>query len=283
MISIVMPAHNEDQVIHRTLSAFVPAARPGELEVIVVCNGCTDDTAAIARSFGPEVKVIETEVPSKSNALNLGDAVATSFPRVYMDADVVMSMEHLRRLTAPLADGRLFATAPAVDTAFKDDADWSVRAYYSFWMALPFVQEGMMAAGVYAVSEAGRRRFDRFPDIIADDGFFRLQFTSSERAEISDAVSRVFAPARFMDLIRIKTRSRLGVYQLRALYPDLFARETRSKRYGEALLSIARRPWLYLNALPFALVSVISRRRAARQIATNQTLVWERDVSSRAT
>ena len=56
-------------------------AEPGEMEIIVVCNGCKDDTADVARAFGDPVKVVETEIPSKIKALNLGDEAATCFPR----------------------------------------------------------------------------------------------------------------------------------------------------------------------------------------------------------
>jgi glycosyltransferase involved in cell wall biosynthesis len=281
MISVVIPAHDEEQVIRRCLEAFVPAAQPGEIEVVVVCNACTDRTAAIAREFGSPVTVVEVDRPSKTNALNLGEEAVTGFPRVYMDADVVMSLEDLRHLVSPLEHGQALASAPAVETVFRPDTNWAVRAYYNFWMALPFVQEGMMAAGVYALSAAGRRRFERFPEIIADDGFVRLQFNSDERVEVADAVSRVHAPTAWMDLIRIKTRSRLGVYQLRGAFPELSAAEARSKRYGQALLSIARRPGLYIDAIPFLAVSLISRSRASMQ-AKRGGYLWERDTSSRA-
>src|SRR5262245_58336894 len=49
MASVVIPAHNEARVIERGLSSLLEGARPGELEIVVVCNGCTDDTAARAR------------------------------------------------------------------------------------------------------------------------------------------------------------------------------------------------------------------------------------------
>jgi glycosyltransferase involved in cell wall biosynthesis len=52
MISIIIPAHNESSVIARTLKAMTDGAKPGELDVIVVCNGCSDDTAVVAGRFG---------------------------------------------------------------------------------------------------------------------------------------------------------------------------------------------------------------------------------------
>ncbi|MBO0838909.1 MAG: glycosyltransferase, partial [Actinobacteria bacterium] len=53
MASIIIPACNESRVIKRLLSRLVCSARDGEFEIIVVANGCTDDTAEIACSFGP--------------------------------------------------------------------------------------------------------------------------------------------------------------------------------------------------------------------------------------
>src|ERR1017187_9023596 len=98
MISIVIPAFNERSVIARTLKAMTDGANPGELDVIVVCNGCTDDTATIARGFGRPVRVIETKLGSKPHALNLGDQAAVTFPRIYADADVVISINTIRGL-----------------------------------------------------------------------------------------------------------------------------------------------------------------------------------------
>ena len=47
-VSVVIPAHDEEAVIERCLGTLLADARAGEVEVVVVCNGCTDDTAARA-------------------------------------------------------------------------------------------------------------------------------------------------------------------------------------------------------------------------------------------
>jgi len=59
MISIVVPAHNESSVIARTLSRWGANPALDEIGVVVVCNGCTDDTANVARRFGPTVHVVD--------------------------------------------------------------------------------------------------------------------------------------------------------------------------------------------------------------------------------
>ena len=70
MTSIVIPAYNEGSVIERCLEALLADAGPDEFEIVVVCNGCKDDTAARARAFGAKanVKVVETPVGSKIGA-----------------------------------------------------------------------------------------------------------------------------------------------------------------------------------------------------------------------
>jgi glycosyltransferase involved in cell wall biosynthesis len=79
MPSVIIPACNEASVIGRCVDALLQGA-PG-IEVVVVCNGCTDDTALVAREQGVgNVTVVETPVGSKIAALNLGDGIATKFP-----------------------------------------------------------------------------------------------------------------------------------------------------------------------------------------------------------
>ena len=157
----------------------------------------------------------------------------------------------------------------------------AVRAYYRIWTRLPYVREGMIGVGVYALSEEGRRRFEEFPDVIADDGYVRMLFSPSERVRVDDAPVRVYAPERLSDLVRIKTRSRLGRYELRQRFPDLVARERTTKSYRSALWTIVVRPWLWPAAALYAVVLVQTRRRARSQLASIDDYVWERDQSSR--
>ena len=117
MISIIIPAHNESAVIARTLKAVTDGAEPGEFEVLVVCNGCTDETASIARSFGSSVRVIETGVSSKTHALNLGDEASQGYPRIYLDADILLEIDAVRRLAARLESGQVLAVAPTKPAA----------------------------------------------------------------------------------------------------------------------------------------------------------------------
>ncbi|MBX2809209.1 MAG: glycosyltransferase family 2 protein [Cellvibrionaceae bacterium] len=52
--AILIPAHNEEDVIAATLSSVMHQLQP-EDEVVVIADNCTDNTAEIARSFGVTV------------------------------------------------------------------------------------------------------------------------------------------------------------------------------------------------------------------------------------
>jgi glycosyltransferase involved in cell wall biosynthesis len=72
VVTVIVPAHNEARVIGRLLGQLASAARPGEFDVIVVANGCTDDTAQVAAASGPMIRVLSIPVPSKREALLAG-------------------------------------------------------------------------------------------------------------------------------------------------------------------------------------------------------------------
>jgi glycosyltransferase involved in cell wall biosynthesis len=72
--AIVIPAHNEEAVVARAIESIRRDAGADTYQVILVANGCSDATADVARRIWPKIEVVETERPSKSNALNLGDA-----------------------------------------------------------------------------------------------------------------------------------------------------------------------------------------------------------------
>jgi len=187
---VVIPAHNEEVVLGRGLDGVLSGALLGEIDVVVVCNGCSDGTADVARSYGDRVRVIETPIPSKTHALNLGDEAARGFPRFYVDADVVLTLDGIRRIAARLGASGAPAAAPVMQVDLSGSS-WPVRAFYAIWTQMPYTREGMIGVGVYALSEEGRRRFGRFPDVIADDGYVRALFSPVERVRVDEVPVRM--------------------------------------------------------------------------------------------
>ncbi|WP_460492575.1 glycosyltransferase [Dactylosporangium cerinum] len=264
---IVIPAHNEAAVIGRCLDALGDDA----FDVTVVANGCTDDTARIARAR-PGVRVLELPEASKSAALNAGDAVSTAFPRVYLDADIVLESAAVRALADALTGpGAPLAVVPRRDLDVAGRSPL-VRAFYAIDRHLPAYRTGLFGRGVVAVSVTGRARFKRFPDVLADDLFLDGQFHAAEKAVIEAARARVATPRRSRDLVRCLTRVRAANAQLRAADPNI----RRAARLAWLRHVVLRRPWL----APAAVVYVAFAVRAALA-ARRGGPAWHRDASSR--
>ena len=151
MASILIPAHNESTVINRTVSTALQQITTND-EIIIITNGCSDNTVEIARKFEPNVSVIDTSVPSKTKALNLGDSIATSFPRIYMDADIQLVEGSLDKIIKLLSTNKGLLAVSPIPKMDLSDSTWFVKAYYKIWLSLPYCQSGMMGAGVYALS-----------------------------------------------------------------------------------------------------------------------------------
>ncbi|MFC7590555.1 glycosyltransferase [Nonomuraea antimicrobica] len=274
-MSVVIPAHNEAKVIGRLLDGLLREAAPGEFDVVVVANGCTDDTAGVAGSYA--VRVLTTPVPSKREALRMGDAAARGYPRLYVDADIELSTDSARALTAVLAaPGGPLAAAPERELALAG-RPWPIRAYYAIWTRLPHVRAGLFGRGVIAVNDAGNARIRALPPAMADDLAASLAFSAGERAVVTGARAVIQTPRTFADLLRRRVRAMTSVSELEQ------STATAGERTGarDLLAIVAREPRLVGAAAVFAAVAVLARRRAARAIRAGDYTTWLRDESSR--
>jgi exopolysaccharide biosynthesis WecB/TagA/CpsF family protein len=269
--AIIIPAHNEAAVIERTLGPLAELAALGRVEIIVVCNGCTDATAALARTF-TGVIVHETRTASKTSAMNIGDEMAHSWPRLYLDADIEIDPATVLDLFDSLRAGSILAARPAFayDTS---GASYPVRSYYRARMRITGTTEALWGAGGYGLTAAGHNRFGRFPELTADDAFVDALFTRTEKQVLPTAPTRVRTPRHTAALLAVLTRQRRGVV-------ELGARSVATER-SLSLLRSVRRPSDALDACWYAALTATARVQSqwASQMSHQ---VWERDSSSRA-
>ncbi len=108
-VAIVIPAYNEAEHIGAVLACV--ADMPDIEQVIVVSDGSTDDTAAIARSYGVQVVELPTN-QGKGAAMRIGSERAVGADVVvFLDADLVgLTPAHVRALLAPVLNGETEAT-----------------------------------------------------------------------------------------------------------------------------------------------------------------------------
>ena len=54
MLTIIIPAYNEEQRIEATLKDYLDYFKDQTIEILVILNGCTDKTLDIVKSFNSE-------------------------------------------------------------------------------------------------------------------------------------------------------------------------------------------------------------------------------------
>ncbi len=293
--SIVIPAHNEGRVIGRLLDALLADPSSSGPDIVVVCNGCTDDTARVAAARGDRVRVVEIPTPSKHTALRVGDEHARGFPRLYVDADVVVGSADVRALAGALGrDPGLLAAAPGRDVPLTGCA-WPVRAYYRVWQLLPAVREGLFGRGVIAVTEEGHKRIAALPPLMADDLAASLAFGPGERRVVEAARVVVRPPRTWADLIRRKVRAATSTAEFERFQatrdpagparpadgPDAPAAPSARTGTSDLRALLRARPMLVPEVAVFAAAALAARRGARRAIRDQDFSTWLRDESSR--
>ncbi len=120
MVSVMVPAHNESIVIHKTVLALLNFDYPKDrYEIIVINDNSTDDTAEVLKGIQgkyPDRKLVVINTDSvvggkgKSNALNVALSVATGSLIAIYDADNTPAPNALKILVENLmADDKLGA------------------------------------------------------------------------------------------------------------------------------------------------------------------------------
>lgn len=95
-ISVVIPTYNGSRFIAETLeSVFSQTLQPDE--VLVIDDGSTDDSAAIAESYMPRVQVYRSSNQGQAAARNLGIQKATSEWVAFLDHDDLWESSKLQR------------------------------------------------------------------------------------------------------------------------------------------------------------------------------------------
>lgn len=274
MLTVIIPAYNEEKCIERTLSELTCFSIL-EVEVIVLPNGCTDNTAEFVRAKFPSFKVVELDTGSKILAINKGLEIAQFEHVLIQDADVTVSTESIRSILKFIENEQYLFASP--NTEIVQDGSLLVNMYYSFLKLTPAYQVGMVNSGAYLISPQARNILGAFPQVIADDGYVKGILGSANLTTIPSCYSVVMSPRTIWSLIKIKTRSKLGNMELN----KKFTSPTTGGNSFSSLFKIAIKEKALLRFLVYATVISIATFRAKLQIKKLKTVKWERDESTR--
>lgn len=118
MVSIILPAYNEEKTIAQSIERGLCQRYAGNMEIIVIDDGSSDKTYDIAKTYADKhakISVIRLEKnQGKSHALNLGFARATGEISVFSDTDSILGPEAISRMVSHFKDSRVGMVAGMV-------------------------------------------------------------------------------------------------------------------------------------------------------------------------
>ena len=179
MISVVIPAHNEEALLGATIGALMTALRalvPEDgFEVVVVDDASTDRTGEVATNAG--ARVVPVNVRQIAAARNAGAKAARGGTLIFVDADTIVPRETLRQTLAALAEGVAAGGAPAALPS--PQPFWSRASWAPFQWGMVLLR---MPGGAYMFMT--RAAFDAA-------GGFDEQYFASEEIHFARALKRV--------------------------------------------------------------------------------------------
>jgi len=230
--SVVVAAYNEEENITRRLDEMTDLLTAAELdaEVIVVTDGSTDATAAVARAHpSPMVRVLELPMRmGKAAALSEGCAAAVHEILVFADVRQSWAVDALPRMLSNFMDPTVGAVSGDLVVANSAGALAGVSLYWRFekWLRR---QESRLWSGVGATGAVSAVRRELFRPIprgtILDDVYWPMQVALQGYRVVHDDRAHAFdrLPDRARDEFRRKVRTLSGCLQLTVQLPAILS------------------------------------------------------------
>ena len=233
-ISIIVPAHNEGEIIARTIESLVALDYPNK-EIIVVDDNSSDDTYLKAKPYavrGDIILVRKREPRSnKAMALRYGVAFSSGEIIVGIDADTIIQNESLAKIVEYFKDPKVVGVAGNVRVYNTKSLLEKIQAYeYLLAMEIgrkfqSLIQILLIIPGAFG---AFRRKIMRAvggvdADTITEDFDFvlKLRKTGFKVTFAQDAVAWTIVPTTLSGWVRQRIRWAYGQLQSLKKHKDL--------------------------------------------------------------
>ncbi|MEM2918784.1 MAG: glycosyltransferase [Candidatus Altiarchaeota archaeon] len=236
-VSIVIPAHNEEKSIERTIKSILEAVYPKEKEVIVINDGSTDNTENILMRICKnhnEVKFFNTPHLGKAKALNFGIKKAKNEILLILDADSEIEKDGLTKICSPFSDKEVMAVGGVIRAKLSrnpltwfQDLDYVISSSWRY--ICDKIDAGYMLPGFAAFRREALWKVCGFStDTLSEDVDVGLKLRANGyRVAMSDATIRTKVPDSINGLIKQRIRWGRGGLQVLKKHKKLFFKNFR--------------------------------------------------------
>lgn len=168
-VSVVIPAHNEEDKLAATLASLAKQRYGGPLEFVIVNDRSTDGTEAIIRSFvvrDPRFKLVKVAEPSrrlapKVNAVNTGIKHSRGEIIVASDADCQYPALWLAGMVSHFEPDVAMVVGYVESTRKGGAKNWLERFESADWFTLMLVSRSLTHFGWKFASSANNQAYRR--------------------------------------------------------------------------------------------------------------------------
>lgn len=250
LVSILIPARNQEQEIGKTLDCLLKSDYPKDkTEIIIITSGSTDRTTEICKEFaskGP-VRVLDKTLQRKGKptALNLGLASAKGDLIAIYDADTITAPETIRNLVTPFSESEVSAVTGPIQVLNEGENKLTKGASleYTFYSGAGLLYEirerlgqGLNLLGRnFCIRKDLLKSFGGFEETALTEDFsvmFKLKEQGKHIAFSPKAVARDLVPSNWNAFSMQRKRWTAGWNEENKKYMAL------AKNKGKAVLSL---------------------------------------------
>jgi glycosyltransferase involved in cell wall biosynthesis len=177
-LSIIIPAHNEAQILGKKLDSILNQDYPpNQLQVLVASDGSTDDSATIVAGVeDARVRFLDFERGGKAATLNRAAELATGDVLIFTDANAILAPGALTAIAANFADpdvGGVSANERRDPEASASSAGLGERLYWEYdkWVKQAESRIGSIVSASGSMYAIRRELFRPISDPSATDDF----------------------------------------------------------------------------------------------------------------
>lgn len=236
-VSVIIPAYNAARTLPQTLAAL-RAAIPPPLEIIVVDDGSTDETARVAAEGGARVVRLEKNIGAAA-AKNRGAAIARGAILFFTDADIAAPPDAIALIQNALRDAATDGVVGLLDENIPH-ANWASQ-YKNLWMNFTYARfVGAERIGLFYTSVAAIRR-----DLFLQLGGFDENYRGASIAEDTEFGQRAWGAG-----INIILEPKLRVVHLKQYTLANVLREDFKRARALTLMRLRKRGEPFFTSVP---------------------------------